>query len=69
MNSRTVKIPRGYIPTRLNVEFQKSQTENLSQFRGRQSRDIGSLGPEPIGYKCVLKWMWVKMEDLGDHRC
>ena len=32
MNSRTVKIPRGYIPTRLNVEFQKSQTEKYRKF-------------------------------------
>ena len=26
---------------------------------------------EPVSHGCLLKliWMWVKMEDLGDHRC
>ena len=44
--------------------FPKGRTQETSKYTGRQ-RVQHLSGKEFIG----LIWMWVKMEDLGDHRC
>jgi hypothetical protein len=55
--------PERHAERRASRCHQSSPTHQLSDFAHWGTKIIQAP------YSSVLKWMWVKMEDLGDHRC